>query len=249
MAAQRILQLLLLAVVLWTGGCLALVGIQDNYEIAEISTSGAGSAAPSGAGTGGGDTCDPAMCPPPDGPCIRAVCKGGQCTEEMVPEGGLSPWDTPGDCKRLVCNADGTAGETNYMWDVLDDGIECTLDECSDGTPLNTPVAVGAACSQNGGAYCSAAGDCVECTEQAHCASSYCAPDGRCLPAHCGDSQQNNGETDVDCGGPCIATCEPGESCSIDADCAGSLCESGVCGPIVSMMKHKAETRKDGYHE
>jgi cysteine-rich repeat protein len=47
------------------------------------------------------------------------------------------------------------------------------------------------------------------------------------LPSHCFDDQISGDETGEDCGGSCGA-CR-GESCEEDFDCAGSLCEEGIC--------------------
>lgn len=45
----------------------------------------------------------------------------------------------------------------------------------------------------------------------------------------CDDKQQNGGETDVDCGGPCRA-CAGGKACSRASDCEGKVCSGSVCG-------------------
>ena len=47
-------------------------------------------------------------------------------------------------------------------------------------------------------------------------------------PEHCGDGVQNGGETEIDCGGPC-AGCDPGASCTSEADCASWVCTAGQC--------------------
>ena len=44
----------------------------------------------------------------------------------------------------------------------------------------------------------------------------------------CNDGQQNGAETDVDCGGGCLA-CDVGQACLVAADCKTGLCDAGVC--------------------
>jgi len=44
----------------------------------------------------------------------------------------------------------------------------------------------------------------------------------------CSNGQKDNGETDVDCGGPCFP-CLPGEVCLLDTDCAGTSENPGRC--------------------
>lgn len=45
----------------------------------------------------------------------------------------------------------------------------------------------------------------------------------------CEDGVKDEGETDVDCGGPCLG-CAYGERCNTDSDCLGS-CSKGICVP------------------
>jgi len=46
----------------------------------------------------------------------------------------------------------------------------------------------------------------------------------KCEPTTCGNNTQDGNETDVDCGGDCVATCADGLDCSTADDC-----QSGVC--------------------
>lgn len=47
------------------------------------------------------------------------------------------------------------------------------------------------------------------------------------LPEHCFDSTQNEGETDIDCGGECRAC--PGSACVQNSECASGFCDKGKC--------------------
>ncbi len=49
-----------------------------------------------------------------------------------------------------------------------------------------------------------------------------------CTLARCDDGNQNQGETDVDCGGPC-ATCADGRGCASGADCQSGACTESSC--------------------
>lgn len=46
--------------------------------------------------------------------------------------------------------------------------------------------------------------------------------------ATCTDGTQNQGESDVDCGGPCTP-CTRGKNCNLDSDCQTLNCDNGVC--------------------
>jgi hypothetical protein len=49
--------------------------------------------------------------------------------------------------------------------------------------------------------------------------------------ATCDDGIRNQGETDVDCGGPC-PRCDLGRSCLVNRDCRTGVCASGRCAPV-----------------
>ncbi|MBP6628480.1 MAG: DUF4215 domain-containing protein [Kofleriaceae bacterium] len=107
------------------------------------------------------------------------------------------------------CGDDGGGGSVDGrpVCSPMDDGNECTTDECVGGVPANTPRP-GAACAGNG--TCSAAGACV-------------APS-------CTDTAMNGDETGVDCGGACAPTrtCGDGVGCAVAADCTSGVCGAGL---------------------
>lgn len=49
------------------------------------------------------------------------------------------------------------------------------------------------------------------------------------MAASCSDGVRNQDETAVDCGGACGPTCEPGDACFNNSDCASGECTGGVC--------------------
>lgn len=49
------------------------------------------------------------------------------------------------------------------------------------------------------------------------------------VPASCSDGQQNDDETDTDCGGKTCLACEPGQGCAWAGDCTTSVCTNAVC--------------------
>jgi hypothetical protein len=53
--------------------------------------------------------------------------------------------------------------------------------------------------------------------------------DGETPDPSCNDGEQNQGETDVDCGGPNCPPCEAGQACSMDSDCETESCVGSVC--------------------
>jgi hypothetical protein len=55
---------------------------------------------------------------------------------------------------------------------------------------------------------------------------------GTCVFNHCFDQRQDDGETDVDCGGLCTG-CGRGHGCMLDSDCLQDACDavSLTCAP------------------
>jgi hypothetical protein len=49
---------------------------------------------------------------------------------------------------------------------------------------------------------------------------------------HCEDGEQNHGETDTDCGGPCAQKCVFGQNCAVNADCTTGRCETAAEVPL-----------------
>lgn len=47
----------------------------------------------------------------------------------------------------------------------------------------------------------------------------------RCMAASCDDGVLNGDETDIDCGGSCLTSCEVGEGCRATRDCADVVCD------------------------
>ena len=65
------------------------------------------------------------------------------------------------------------------------------------------------------------------CLETADCIAGQCV-EGFCQAEGCDNGAQDEGETDVDCGGSC-KPCDPGQVCEVPADCASKVCPDGTC--------------------
>lgn len=98
--------------------------------------------------------------------------------------------------------------------------------------------------------------ECVGCSEAIHCESLNCVNGnadhddddddppffGICLPATCDDGIRNQGESDVDCGGPNCSRCTVGEICRDTSDCDGGACERA---PGVTVVPPVGECPQD----
>jgi hypothetical protein len=66
------------------------------------------------------------------------------------------------------------------------------------------------------------------CSADSDCDSQRCSG-GSCEESSCSDGIRNQGESAVDCAGPCAARCAVGDDCSSSADCASGLsCPPGT---------------------
>jgi hypothetical protein len=94
------------------------------------------------------------------------------------------------------------------------DGVDgdCATRTCVAGVCGMDFAAASVACDENGGTHCDGAGNCV--------------------PESCTDGIQNEGETDIDCGGPNCGGCANGKNCGGDTDCLSGSCCNGTCRDI-----------------
>ncbi len=223
---------------------------------AGATTSTTGGATTGGGGTGGtggapcaAECCAPTDCPVPENECVERVCEAGKCDTAAVASGVAVSTQTIGDCQRIVCDGAGATKAIADDADVLDDDKACTIDKCQTGQPKNTPTPAGQACDESGGKKCDGSGACLECLAPSDCASKVCTIAGACAPATCDDTVKNGGETDVDCGGICGATCVTSQACASAADCLNGICAGSpkkcVAPTCMDMVKNGGETDVD----
>lgn len=77
---------------------------------------------------------------------------------------------------------------------------------------------------------CKDRGDCganEACTDNSDCGSRFCS-DGKCAVPTCDDNVRNQGETSIDCGGPC-SKCPNDAQCNLPSDCDSNFCLYGFC--------------------
>jgi hypothetical protein len=214
--------------------------VDGNQCTDDVCTLGTPSNPPLPSGTtcnqGGGTTCDgagscvecvtPATCPGTDTECATRTCVANACGMAFQPAGTVVATQTPGDCVEDQCDGAGSVAPAVDDTDLPVDGVECTDDVCTLGTPSNPASPSGALCSI-GGVVCDGAGVCVECVDGSQCATNICKADHTCLPATCVNGLVDPGETDVDCGGPACPACAPGDLCSVSTDCQAGICTVG----------------------
>ncbi len=153
---------------------------------------------------------------------------GGRCSRTWGP-GDLSTQEPLAGCSVTLREPTGPisatpdGSETPWQVDGFVGFSGCALDNCS--VPR---------CNGNESADGSCTDNYPQCTFcNTNDQSSRTEIDANCqaqVPT-CSDGFRNPvfGETDVDCGGPCGATCTSGQTCSSGADCASGTCSGGQC--------------------
>ncbi len=167
-------------------------------------------------------------------PAFHGAASGGDGGD-----GGVGPGPTT-SAGGMGAGGTGSGGEAYICMKEDCEGVDtdCRKIACIDNTCGATNVGTGEGCFEvNGAGFCDGAGHCVECIndETTPCPDQGTCQNNECFSADCADEAQNNGESDVDCGGPNCGACESGKSCNVPDDCTSLLCDSGTCVSCASV--------------
>ncbi len=123
----------------------------------------------------------------PQDECVEHVCKMGVDTTVFVAAGTAAATQVAGDCKKMECDGKGGKVEVNDDEDAKLDGLDCTIDVCTNGVPANNNAPVDTPCGQGLDLKCNGKGQCGGCTTDAECsagntpcASAACSAQGLC---------------------------------------------------------------------
>jgi len=235
----------------------------DNRECTDdVCSNGAPSNPPKSADTsctqGGGKVCDgagacvacnaAAQCGQ-DTECKTFTCNAHVCGSTNAGTDKVLSTQIPGDCKEAHC--DGSGGVTNVVnnTDVPFDGLECTLDLCTDGMPSNPAAPTGTTCSAG---VCNGT-VCGECNVAANCQGTDDACHHRtCDTNHCGFFNEPAGPAPTQTPGDChVIQCDGTGHLTMEIDntdvpndnndCTQDLCTDGVASnPAVAQGSHCA---------
>ncbi len=231
---------------LWLSGALllALCFAPMSACTPEVRDFGSGGAGGSGGSTSSGGQCTgDSECGASD-ECQSFVCEQGFCKVNFAPDGTPIATQAIGDCQSSVCDGAGYVKDVLDPTDPEDDGNPCTLEACMGTTTQHGNLAAETPCE--GAFLCDGFGTCVECLTNDNCTSGICAAN-ICAPATCDDNVKNGGESDVDCGGPDCAKCDPDRTCNVALDCKSEVCAMSICMPPTCSdgVKNGTETDKD----
>ena len=194
-------------------------------------------------------------CTPPSNPCLVAMCHDNVCMLMPIGSGEEARTQTPGDCRVLRCDGAGNSIDAADDNDVPEDGLDCTLDTCTNGVLEYPSATPGTACDDGSGTMCDDWGNCVECLapsdrpgedgecEWRTCIDNVCGVDsagastplvsqilGNCATETCGGSLVDDDDTPND-GNECTADlCNDGDPSNPPLDLGESCQNNGtVC--------------------
>ena len=163
-------------------------------------------------------------------PCEEVRCEAGRCVRHQKDEGSEpnAGQQLVGDCKRLVCAADGT---TRSEPDPADkpggDGNPCHVQRCTDGEPVSENAADDTACYSNG--RC-AAGSCSSCGAGTDCSRAGDCTQYRIVCRNGMPSCEDTGEPRPDRSCATAAKTDCGKTGSDGTACGdAAVCRNGTC--------------------
>ncbi len=166
-----------------------------------------------------------------ENPCtINDLCSGGVCsgTEMQCPDYCAANRSYhSGYCSGGTCQYNTTQCGTSYCesW---------SEPYCSGSLIVHSRICHDAGCSS---------GSCYDnnytenevvpsCLEGEKCYKAHCVDGDLYIPSYCYNEITDGDESDVDCGGSCPLRCANGQSCNVNADCAGNTCAGGLCARV-----------------
>ena len=178
-------------------------------------------------------------CPGTDADCHTRSCVSGQCGVTNLAAGALIATQTPRDCKKTVCNGQGSTMTANDDLDLPFDNNPCTQDVCTAGTPSNPFATAGNSCGTN--TICDGQGACVACISPSTCPGTDADCHHRtCINGACGVANNAAGMaiTSQMTGDCKVVQCDgSGQTMTVNDDtdlpvdgnaCTGDVCTNGT---------------------
>ncbi|HEY2898946.1 MAG TPA: hypothetical protein VGL59_00110 [Polyangia bacterium] len=168
--------------------------------------------------------------------CVTHTCTNNMCGTTNTAAGTAVSIQMAKDCKKNQCDGSGLAVSVPDNTDLPVDGLDCTMDLCTNGVPSNPPIASGL-CSQGGGMKCNSSNICVQCLTKVDCGTDdeckkfTCSVQGACSVANTPANTAISAQTAHDCQ---MVVCNgSGTTTSIaddtDKPMDGNACTDDVC--------------------
>lgn len=169
-------------------------------------------------------------------PSVLALSLAGACAPDLDSLSAEYSANSSGGTGGKSVNAEGGNNTGNNT----STGGSGPVDTCTNGNKDSKESDVDC----GGSSKCDRCAKNAKCTMNSDCESVFCKA-GRCTDPTCTDKVQNQDETAVDCGGPCLP-CDINQPCKINTDCEGQYCLDGLCADhCTSGIPEADETDKD----
>ena len=181
----------------------------------------------------GGGTCDPCeagkRCAVPvdciSVNCVQRRCVAESCDDEILNQ-GEGDVDCGGPCTE--CDSGRTCSMDSQCASKVCEERICQAPTCSDATANGDESGVDC----GGESSCPLCGSGQRCHVPSDCDEGLLCDSELCIHPACADSIQQSDETDVDCGGACLAegkACADGMHCLVAEDCGNAVCVDEIC--------------------
>ncbi|MEA2747980.1 MAG: hypothetical protein QOI41_2123 [Myxococcales bacterium] len=159
--------------------------------------------------------------------CVSKICFGGTCQVPAPADGVKNGTETDVDCGGPMAPACADSKACIVKTDCAS-GV-CTTSVCQAPSPtdmVQNGDETGVDCGGSKAPKCPVGGGCLT---TADCDQVKCdLVQKKCLPASHTDGIENDGETDIDCGGTAPTKCPTGQGCVATSDCDLVLCDVGA---------------------
>ncbi|CAF1468429.1 unnamed protein product, partial [Rotaria sordida] len=164
--------------------------------------------------------------------CTSGICNStNQCDNPTCNDGLLNQGEADTDCGGPC-----TSIRTCDIGQHCNVSTDCTSGICNITNQCDNPTCNDGLLNQ-GEADTDCGGPCTpirtcdigqHCNVSTDCTSGICNSTNQCDNPTCNDGLLNQGEADIDCGGPCtpIRTCDIGQHCNVSTDCTSGICNS-----------------------
>ena len=147
-----------------------------------------------------------------------------KCGNKLLDPGETCDSINFGDLTDLSCRV--------YSTNFINGSLSCSNCRISTGSCNSNTTALQISCKDRG--------DCQlnePCTDNSDCESRFCF-NNKCSGSSCEDEIRNQGESAIDCGGPCLK-CQNSQTCNTNSDCQSNFCSFGFCKPQESCSDSK----------
>jgi hypothetical protein len=168
--------------------------------------------------------------------CMSGLCDEGTCRPYSCSDRKQNGDETAIDCGGQICSSCADLMTCVVNSDCMSQNCDVTSHTCAVATCIDHISNNNESDVDCGGSNCDKCADQRLCAISSDCTSGFCDQrDHACRSPLCNSGNQDNDETDIDCGGSLCSACDTGAICERDVDCLSNLCMENMCYPKTCM--------------